>query len=593
MHAETRIARLVAEAIQALFDTAVEPSQVQIQDTRKEFEGEFTVVVFPWVRFAKRSPEQTAEAIGQYLDRHDQSIESYSVVKGFLNLKMTADFWVDQLKSMWDDPDYGRQAEGSKGLVLVEYASPNTNKPLHLGHLRNIFLGDAVANILRADGLSVQRVQIINDRGIHICKSMVAWQKFGDGETPESSGIKGDHLVGKYYVEFDRNYKRQVQELVESGMDPEEAKNEAPIMKEARETLLRWERNEPETYALWERMNGWVYAGFDRTYKRMGVEFDKLYYESDTWSTGKEVALKGVEEGLFDKREDGSVWVDLSEEGLDQKLLLRKDGTAVYMTQDVGTAILRYKDYPELTRMIYTVGNEQEYHFKVLFAILKKLGYDWAENCHHLSYGMVELPEGKMKSREGTVVDADDMMQEMVDSAEQTTSELGKLEGLDHGSRSELHEIIGLAALKYFLLKVDPVKNMLFDPVESIDFNGHTGPFIQYTHARIRSVLRNLKEPPRIAGNPNEVHELERAVLLKLYRYPRLVSESAQEYNPARLANYLYELVKDFNTFYQNISILKADTEEQKMFRATMAATVAKVVKDGMALLGMAVPDRM
>ncbi len=593
MDMDAKIAEVVSDALKSLFDVSVDPVEVQIQDTRKEFEGEFTVVVFPFVRFAKRSPEQTATDIGEYLTQNIDTVAGFSVVKGFINLKMTADYWADQLQSMSDNPSYGRQVEDSKGLIIVEYASPNTNKPLHLGHLRNIFLGDSVANILHAAGHPVRRVQIVNDRGIHICKSMVAWQKFGNGETPESSDMKGDHLVGKYYVEFDRTYKAQVAELIAEGVDEETAKDQAPIMLEARKTLLLWEQNDAETYALWERMNGWVYAGFDKTYERMGVEFDKLYYESDTWTVGKEVALKGLETGAFTRHEDGSVWADLTDEGLDQKLILRKDGTAVYMTQDLGTAILRYRDFPEVTRMIYTVGNEQEYHFKVLFLLLQKLGYDWAKNCHHLSYGMVELPEGKMKSREGTVVDADDMMEEMVQSAGRITAELGKLEGIDQEQKDALHEIIGLSALKYFLLKVDPVKNMLFDPVESIDFNGHTGPFIQYTHARIRSVLRNFDTPPRILNRPGEINSSERAIILKLYRFPQIVEESAQEYNPARLANYLYDLVKEFNTFYQSISILKADTEDEKMFRATLASTVGKVIKDGMALLGMEVPERM
>lgn len=590
---EFKIAQSVSEAFKSLYGADLAPADVQVQETRKEFEGEFTVVVFPFLRLSKRSPEQTATDIGEYLKNHLGELQSFQVVKGFLNLRMTAGFWTEVLKGMYAAEDYGCAPRNSKGLVLVEYASPNTNKPLHLGHLRNIFLGDSVSNILLAAGHQVQRVQIINDRGIHICKSMVAWQKFAEGATPQSTGTKGDHFVGEYYVRFDREYKRQVAELVDGGMDEETAREQAPIMVEARESLVKWEEKEPETYALWERMNGWVYEGFDATYARMGVEFDKLYYESDTWSVGKEVVLKGLEQGVFTKKKDGSVWADLSDRGLDQKLLLRKDGTTVYITQDLGTAILRYRDFPELTRMIYTVGNEQEYHFKVLFLILEKLGYDWAENCHHLSYGMVELPEGKMKSREGTVVDADDMMDEMVRTARTVTEELGKLDGMEVGQQAELYEIIGLAALKYFLLKVDPVKNMLFDPVESIDFNGHTGPFIQYTHARIKSVLRHFDTPPVIETAPDEMSKYERTIIADLHRFPQVIAEAAETSNPARLANYLYDLVKDFNAFYQNVSILKADTHTDKIFRTVMAATVAKVIHDGMAMLGIRVPERM
>jgi len=590
---ENYLASMCAEGLKALFDVEVSPKDIQVQPTRKDFDGELTIVTFPMVRFAKKSPEETGNALGEYLQSRMNEVESFGVVKGFLNLTFTSRFWVDNLLSASRQENYGRAEENSKDLVIVEYASPNTNKPLHLGHLRNIFLGYSVSEILKAAGHPVKKVQIINDRGIHICKSMVAWQKFGEGETPESCGMKGDHLVGKYYVRFDQELKKQVAEGVAKGMTKEEAETAAPIMQEARETLLKWEEKEPEVYALWERMNGWVYKGFDKTYDRMGVDFDKLYYESQTWTKGKEEALKGVENGVFTKREDGSVWADLTDDGLDEKLLLRKDGTAVYMTQDIGTAILRYQDFPEVSQMVYTVGNEQEYHFKVLFLILQRIGYEWAKNCYHLSYGMVELPEGKMKSREGTVVDADDIMQLMVDSAEEITNELGKLEGLEKSEKENLYEMIGMAALKYFLLKVDPKKNMLFNPKESIDFNGHTGPFIQYAHARIQSVLRNLDGDLSFDPNKVVIDEFERRVHFKVHSFPKVIEEAAKEYSPALLANYVFDLVKDFNSFYQNSSILHADSDDLKNYRALLARQVGEIIKNAMALLGIASPDRM
>ncbi len=590
---ENYLAAMCAEGVKALFDVDVSHDDIQVQPTRKDFEGELTIVTFPLVRYAKKSPEETGSALGEYLQSRMTEVESYGVVKGFLNLTFTSQFWVENLLAASHKEDYGSAEKGSKGMVIVEYSSPNTNKPLHLGHLRNNFLGYSVAEILKAAGHEVKKVQIINDRGIHICKSMVAWEKFGEGETPESEGLKGDHLVGKYYVRFDQELKKQVAEAMDKGMSKEEAEAAAPIMQEARETLLKWEEKDPEVYSLWEKMNGWVYKGFEKTYHRMGVDFDKLYYESQTWTKGKDEALKGVKDGVFTQREDGSVWADLTADGLDEKLLLRKDGTAVYMTQDIGTAILRYQDFPEVTQMVYTVGNEQEYHFKVLFLILQKIGYEWAKNCYHLSYGMVELPEGKMKSREGTVVDADDIMQAMADSAEEITTELGKLEGLEQSEKESLYEMIGMSALKYFLLKVDPKKNMLFDPKESIDFNGHTGPFIQYAHARIQSVLRNITGELKFDPSNIKIDEYERRVHFKIHSFPKMIEEAAADYSPAILANYTFDLVKDFNSFYQNSSILHAETEDLKNYRALLAKQVGEIIKKSMALLGIQSPDRM
>lgn len=592
IHPQKVIQEAVHETIKELFDQEATDSQIQIQPTRKEFEGEFTVVVFPLLKISKSAPEKTGQLIGEKL-KDQLPIDDFSVVKGFLNLKMKTSFWVDHLKLTYDADSYGFSPPNSKPLVMVEYSSPNTNKPLHLGHLRNIFLGHSVSEILKAYGHEVKRVQIINDRGIHICKSMVAYQRFGQGETPESSGLKGDHLIGKYYVLFNQELKKQVNQMVEKGSSADEAEAQAPLMQEARETLKRWENRDSEVYALWEKLNGWVYKGFDQTYKTMGVHFDKLYFESDTWSIGKEKAIKALDDGVFFKKDDGSVWVDLSEDGLDEKLILRKDGTAVYMTQDIGTAIIRYEEFPELSKMVYTVGNEQEYHFKVLFLILEKLGYEWAKDCHHLSYGMVELPEGKMKSREGTVVDADDLMNEMVANAESITTELGKLDGLESSEKEELYTEIGLGALKYFLLRVDPRKNMLFDPKESIDFNGHTGPFIQYAHARIQSLLRNAENVVLDAHPHHDLSAYERNLHMKILDFPEVIQHSAEEYNPALLANYLYELAKEFGSFYQNVPVLKADTQSQKDYRILLSAQVGRIIKSGMGLLGIQVPDRM
>lgn len=589
---QKRIKEAVQKTLKELFSQEATDSQVQIQPTRKEFEGEFTLVVFPLLKISKNSPEKTGELIGEKL-MTQLPIQSFSVVKGFLNLKMTTDFWTDHLKQTYNEESYGFRPSRSKPLVMVEYSSPNTNKPLHLGHLRNIFLGHSVSEILKAFGHEVKKVQIINDRGIHICKSMVAWQKFGDGETPQSSGLKGDHLVGKYYVRFNEELKEEIKQLQAQGLSSEEAEIRAPLMQEARETLKKWENRDPEVYELWEKLNSWVYDGFDQTYYTMGVDFDKLYYESDTWAIGKKKALKALDDGVFFKKEDGSVWVDLSEDGLDEKLILRKDGTAVYMTQDIGTAIIRYEEFPGLSKMVYTVGNEQEYHFKVLFLILEKLGYEWAKDCHHLSYGMVELPEGKMKSREGTVVDADELMSEMVSTAENITTELGKLDGLEPAEKNELYSEIGLGALKYFLLRVDPRKNMLFDPKESIDFNGHTGPFIQYAHARIQSLLRNAGDVDTEVLLEGDLSSYERHLHMRILDYPQIIESSAEAYNPAILANYLYETAKEFGSFYQNVPILKADTENQKDYRILLSAVIGRILKSGMGLLGIQVPDRM
>lgn len=587
------IENATAQACEALYQFTPAGRQLQVQFTNKDFDGELTVVVFPFVKQAKKAPEACGNEIGEYLKKNIAEVVGYNTVKGFLNLEIDHQYWINEVEEAVAKANFGLQPANSKPLVLVEYASPNTNKPLHLGHLRNIFLGDAVAAMLQAAGHKVQRVQIINDRGIHICKSMVAWQKFGNGETPESAGLKGDKLVGKYYVEFDRHYKAQIAELEAKGVDSEEAAKQAPLLREAQEMLQRWESRDAEVLALWERMNGWVYAGFDVTYQSMGVGFDKLYYESETYLKGKEEVERGLAEGIFTQREDGSIWVDLTEEGLDQKLLLRADGTAVYMTQDVGTAIQRNEDYPEMTYMIYTVGNEQEHHFKVLFAILKKLGYTWAENCYHLSYGMVELPDGKMKSREGTVVDADDIIAEMQQRARTISEELGKLEELNEAEKDKLYRQIGLAALKYFLLKVDARKNMLFDPKESIDFNGNTGPFVQYVHARIQSLLR--KAGTEFSGDFTNV-SLEKAELqlaVNLTQFPQVVESTAANHSPAELSNYLYELVKDYNHFYQSTPVLKEEREDHRAFRVALSQAVSKVVATGLQLLGIEAPERM
>lgn len=589
----SQLSEAIIKCFKEQFDAEISEGQVQLQKTKKEFKGQVTLVVFPFLKLTKQNPEQSGETIGNYLKSQTNLVSDFNVVKGFLNLEIAAPVWLGLLNEMLSNINYGKAEQPSGKMYMVEYSSPNTNKPLHLGHLRNIFLGYAVAEILKANGHEVIKTQIINDRGIHICKSMLAWQKFGNGETPQSSGLKGDHLIGKYYVKFDQTYKAQIKDLVEQGKTQEEAEKEAPIMEEAREMLRQWEAKDPSIYKLWETMNGWVYEGFDVTYQTMGVDFDKLYYESDTYILGKDVVEEGLAKGIFYQKEDRSVWCDLSDEKLDDKLLLRGDGTSVYMTQDIGTAIERFKDYPALSGMIYTVGNEQNHHFKVLFAILKKLGYQWAEECYHLSYGMVELPEGKMKSREGTVVDADDLMSSVVDDAREMTEERGHIEGMSNDQKESLYATIGLGGLKYYLLKVDPKSKMLFDPKESIDLNGNTGPFIQYTYARIQSVLRNSGDLDlKVADNLN-LAEVEIELLQQLSDFGSVIEKAGKEYSPAQIANYTYDLVKAYNSFYQSISILKEGDENLRNFRILLSKKVGEVVKIALGLLGVNVPDRM
>ncbi len=565
---------------------------IQFQKTRKDFEGDITLVVFPLLRASKKGPEQTAKEIGNYLKEKVAEVADFNVVKGFLNLEITQEYWYNQFVTAYNTDDFGVvKADAKSHAHLVEYSSPNTNKPIHLGHLRNNFLGYSVAEILKASGKNVKKVQVINDRGIHICKSMIAWLEYGNGETPDSSGIKGDHLVGKYYVEFDKYYKKEVADLVADGMEKGKAEKEASIFKKAQDMLRSWEAKEPTVIELWEKMNEWVFTGFAVTYKRLGVDFDKNYYESDTYLLGKKVVEIGLDKGVFYKKKDGSVWIDLSEEGLDEKIILRSDGTAVYMTQDIGTAIQRYEDF-NFSNMAYTVANEQDYHFKVLFLILDKLGYDWAKNCYHLSYGMVDLPSGRMKSREGTVVDADDFMQEMVDTAKSIAKELGKLDGMTDEEANELYEIVGMGALKYFMLKVDPKKRMLFNPEESVDFNGNTGPFIQYTYARIQSLQRKYTAEVLIPKSI-EITNNEQEIIKQLMEFPSTIEEAAANYSPALMANYVYDLVKEYNTYYQNTAILTAESKELINFRLGLSVKVGEVIKTSMSLLGVNVPDRM
>ena len=564
---------------------------IQFQSTRKEFEGDITLVVFPFTRFSKLSPEITAKKIGELLAKLDL-IDSFSVIKGFLNLVISNKFWLSEFSKSTFEDNYGFvDIDENSPNYLVEYCSPNTNKPIHLGHIRNNLLGFSLANILKASGKNVKKVQIINDRGIHICKSMIAWQEFGEDETPESSGLKGDHLVGKYYVMFDRQYKKEVAELIEQGIESKLAEEKAPILLKAKEMLLKWEAKDKEVIALWRKMNSWVYDGFETTYKRLGVDFDKNYYESETYLLGKEVVKNGLDSGVFYKKEDGSVWIDLSSEGLDEKIILRSDGTAVYMTQDIGTAIKRHEDF-NFSHMTYTVGNEQDYHFKVLFLILEKLGYSWAKSCYHLSYGMVDLPSGKMKSREGTAVDADDLMEDMFQNAKSIAEELGKIDKSQNNETNELYETVGMGALKYFMLKVDPKKRMLFDPQESIDFNGNTGPFIQYTYARIQSILRKNNGDIKI-DEDSKITGKERALIISLLEFPKTIQEAANSFSPALIANYAFEVVKDFNSYYQSTSILGADSPSIISFRVALSQQTAKVIKSSMSLLGINVPQRM
>lgn len=595
MNLDSTLRSEIQKAVSALFDQQTD--NLQLQPTNKEFAGSHTLVCFSLTKITRKKPEETATAIGEYLVSNSAVVKEFNVVKGFLNLTLSDKVWVETLQDIYSNPSYGQLTDQGQE-IMIEYSSPNTNKPLHLGHLRNNFLGWSVAEIYKANGFTVHKVQIINDRGIHICKSMAAWKLYGDGETPENTVIKGDHFVGKYYVTFDKVYKAQIRALVEKGSTEEEAGKQAPIMKLAVNMLQQWEQKDPEIIQLWKMMNGWVYEGFDATYKKMGVDFEKLYYESDTYLLGKEEVMKGVDKGVFFKKEDGSVWVDLTSDGLDQKLLLRSDGTSVYMTQDIGTAILRFRDFPKITGQVYTVGNEQEYHFKVLFLILAKLGYEWAKRCYHLSYGMVDLPSGKMKSREGTVVDADDLIDEMVQEAERQTRELGKLEDTSDEEARQLFEMIGLGALKFFLLKVDPKKRMLFDPNESIQLQGFTGPFIQYTHARIKAILRKAKSldlKPTSSGlsNVKSLEPAEREVVQVLGIFENKVKEAAREHSPAIVANYVYELAKAYNQFYQSIPIFN-ETDKAKMeFRIALSETVASAIKKGMAMLGIQVPEKM
>ena len=605
MKIEDKLVASVISGLKALYSQEVPEKMVQIQKTKKEFEGHLTLVVFPFLKMSRKGPEQTAQEIGEYLKVNEPAVAAFNVIKGFLNLTIASATWIDLLNEIQADEQYGLvKATETSPLVMIEYSSPNTNKPLHLGHVRNNLLGNALANIVAANGNKVVKTNIVNDRGIHICKSMLAWKKYGNGETPETSGKKGDHLVGDYYVSFDKHYKAEVKELMTEftaqGMSEDEAKAKAeaasPLMQEAREMLVKWEAGDPEIRGLWEMMNNWVYAGFDETYKKMGVSFDKIYYESNTYLEGKEKVMEGLEKGFFFKKEDGSVWADLTAEGLDHKLLLRGDGTSVYMTQDIGTAKLRFADYP-IDKMIYVVGNEQNYHFQVLSILLDKLGFEWGKSLVHFSYGMVELPEGKMKSREGTVVDADDLMEEMIATAKETSQELGKLDGLTQEEADDIARIVGLGALKYFILKVDARKNMTFNPKESIDFNGNTGPFIQYTYARIQSVLRKAAEsgivvPGQIPAGI-ELSEKEEGLIQMVADFAAVVKQAGEDYSPSIIANYTYDLVKEYNQFYHDFSILREENEAVKVFRIALSANVAKVVRLGMSLLGIEVPSRM
>lgn len=586
----------VKNAVQALYGAEIGDAQVTLQKTKKEFVGDWTLVCFPLLKISRKNPAVTAEEIGAYLKENNSNISDYNVINGFLNLSINANSWVDLLENISKDENFGfKPVTENSPLVMIEYSSPNTNKPLHLGHIRNNLLGFSLSEIMKANGYKVVKTNIVNDRGIHICKSMLAWQKFGNGATPESIGKKGDHLVGDYYVAFDKAYKAEIKELMAGGMDEEEAKKEAPLMKEAQEMLRKWEAGDAEVRTLWKTMNDWVYAGFDETYKRLGVDFDKIYYESDTYLVGKEKVLSGLEKGLFFKKEDGSVWADMTDQGLDQKLLLRADGTSVYMTQDIGTATLRFSDFP-IDKMIYVVGNEQNYHFQVLSILLDRLGMEWGKDLVHFSYGMVELPEGKMKSREGTVVDADDLVDEMVGTATEISKELGKLDGLTEEEISSICEMIGLGGLKYFILKVDPRKNMTFNPKESIDFNGNTGSFIQYTHARICSVLRKAAEQGISLAELNkdiELKEKEVSLIQVLAAFPAVVAQAGKEYSPSLIANYTYDLVKEYNQFYHDFSILKEENADLKNMRLVLSANVAKVIKSAMSLLGIKVPEKM
>lgn len=597
MHLENDIKTAVIEAIKSLYGADVDASQITLQKTKKEFKGHYTLVTFPLLRISKKNPEQTAQEIGAYLAEKSSVIAEYNVIKGFLNLSIASGEWVEVLANMDGDENFGfTEVADDAPLFMVEYSSPNTNKPLHLGHIRNNLLGHALCEVLTANGKRVVKTNIVNDRGIHICKSMLAWQKWGNEETPQTSGKKGDHLIGDYYVLFDKKYKEELAALQAQGLSKEQAEEQSQLMQEAREMLRQWEANDAQTVNLWKMMNGWVYEGFDETYDKLGVSFDKIYYESQTYLAGKDEVLRGVDEGIFVRRDDGSVWADLTQEGLDEKILLRSDGTSVYMTQDIGTAKLRFDDYP-IDTMIYVVGNEQNYHFQVLSILLDKLGFEFGKGLVHFSYGMVELPEGKMKSREGTVVDADDLMKEMIDTARETSQELGKLEGISAEEADEIATMVGLGALKYFILKVDPKKNMTFNPKESIDFNGNTGPFIQYTHARIKSVLRKAEEQgislPEKLDTSVTLSEKEENLVQLLTEFPEIVKQAGNEYNVSIIGNYVYDLAKEFNQFYHDSSILKEENTSLRDFRLVLSKNVATIIKKGMKLFGIEVPERM
>lgn len=594
MSLQETLSNQVKQAVTASYNVDIE--SVEFQATRKEFAGDITVVIFPMLRFVKGNPVQIGETIGNYLVDNVEEVKAFNVVKGFLNIEISDTYFINFFNGIKDHDQYGfKDKDTNEKAVMVEYSSPNTNKPLHLGHIRNNLLGYSVSEILKASGKKVYKTQIINDRGIHICKSMLAWKRFGNDETPESTGLKGDKLVGNYYVKFDQEYKKEIEALLTEGKSEDDAKKNAPILLEAQEMLRKWESGDEETVALWKTMNGWVYDGFNETYKNLGVDFDSLYYESNTYLLGKEFVAEGLKSGVFHKEEDGSVWCDLTDEGLDKKIVQRADGTAVYMTQDIGTAIQRIKDFPDVGGMVYTVGNEQDYHFQVLFLILKKLGFDWAENLYHLSYGMVDLPSGKMKSREGTVVDADDLIVEMTDTAREISQELGKLDGYSEEEKETIYRTIGLGALKYYILKVDPKKRILFDPKESVDFQGNTGPFIQYTYARIQAILRKATSTALSSQAVGEIelHDKEKELIKQLQLFPEVIQNAASQHSPALIANYTYDLVKEFNSFYQNVSILGADNDNEKTFRVQLANTVANTIKNAFSVLGINVPERM
>ncbi|WP_117884951.1 arginine--tRNA ligase [Aureibaculum luteum] len=594
MNIQETIDKAIRAGLQEIYNVDIE--NVEFQATRKDFEGDITVVVFPFLKVIKGNPVEIGTKLGVYLTENVTEITKFNVVKGFLNLVLSDAYFIENFEKSYQIDNFGiKEPESGQKSVMVEYSSPNTNKPLHLGHIRNNLLGYSVAEIIKASGKKVYKTQIINDRGIHICKSMLAWQKWGNGETPESTSLKGDKLVGNYYVKFDQEYKKEILDLVSKGYAEDDAKKQAPLLLEAQEMLQKWEANDKTVVDLWKEMNQWVYDGFEQTYKALGVDFDKNYYESDTYLLGKDIVAEGLEKGVFYKKDDGSVWIDLTDDGLDEKIVLRSDGTAVYMTQDIGTAIQRIKDYPDVGGLVYTVGNEQDYHFKVLFLILKKLGFDWAKNLYHLSYGMVDLPSGKMKSREGTVVDADDLLLDMTNTAREISEDLGKLEGYTDGEKASLFKTIGLGALKYHILKVDPKKRILFDPKESIDFQGNTGPFIQYTYARIQSILRKADFDYALVTNINDtaLEDKEKSVLKQLALFPEVVQQAAENYSPALIANYTYDLVKEYNSFYQSIPILAAEDEQEKVFRVQLSKKTSEVIKSAFDMLGIEVPERM